>query len=105
MEPGKLRHRISIEAPTLTQNGYGEPVETWAEYAAVWAAREDLAGREAFLAQQVRAEITTRFRLRFLPGVTAHMRVRSDGVLYSIASSADPDGSRRELHLMTSREG
>jgi SPP1 family predicted phage head-tail adaptor len=105
MQAGKLRHRITVEAPNEAQNEYGEPVESWAPFAEVWASREDLTGREAFLAQQVKAEVTTRFVFRYVAGITANMRVRSDGTLYNLHSVADPDGRRRTLVLLAVREG
>jgi SPP1 family predicted phage head-tail adaptor len=104
MRAGKLRHRITIEAATVA-NVFGEEVETWTTFAEVWAAKEDLAGREFFAAQQTTAEVTTRFRLRYLDGVTPKMRINSDGVLYNIESVQDPDGRRVELILMTVRHG
>lgn len=103
MEAGKLRHLITIEEPTESQNEYGEPVESWATFAQLWASRGDLAGREYFAAQQTQAEVTTRFRLRYVDGITAKMRVSSDGVLYQINSVQDPDGRRRELIIMAER--
>jgi len=105
MQAGKLRHRITIEAPTGTQNKYGEPVEGWAPFAEVYASREDLTGREQFLAQQVKADVTTRFVVRYLDGVSAKMRILSDGVSYNIESVADPDGKRRTLVIVAAREG
>lgn len=104
MRAGELRHRITIEAPTPVQDEYGEPVQGWAPFAEVWASREDLTGREAFLAQQVKAEVTTRFTMRHAEGVTANMRIRSDDVLYNIHSVQDPEGRRRTLVLMAGRE-
>jgi SPP1 family predicted phage head-tail adaptor len=103
MRAGTLRHRITIEAATVA-NVYGEEVETWSAIAEVFAAREDLSGREFFAAQQTNAEVTTRFRVRYIDGVTAKMRVYSDGVPYDIESVQDPDGRRRELILLTVRK-
>lgn len=103
MEAGKLRHRIMIEAPTGAQNEFGEPVEGWSLFASVWASREDLTGREAFLAQQAKSEVTSRFRVRYLDGVTGSMRISSDGVLYNIESVQDVDGRRRSLVLLAKR--
>lgn len=103
MQAGKLRHQVTIEAPTTTPNAFGERVETWAPFATVWASREDLAGREAFVAAQWRADVTTRFTLRFLDGVTAKMRVNDGGTLYNIASVSDPEGRGRTLVIIAAR--
>lgn len=36
-EPGKLDKRITLQSRTTAANAYGEPVETWADVADVWA--------------------------------------------------------------------
>jgi SPP1 family predicted phage head-tail adaptor len=105
MRAGQLRHRVTIETTTEVQDQYGEPVETWTTLAEVWASREDLAGREAFAAQQVQADVTTRFQMRFLAGVTAKARLISDGVTYNVTSVADADGRGKTLTLLAAREG
>lgn len=104
MRAGKLRHRIQIETLTTGRDIYGEPVETWTLFALVWASREDLAGREFFAAQQVNAEVTTRFGIRFIEGLTPQMRVRDGGTLYDLESVQDPDGRARELILLATRK-
>jgi SPP1 family predicted phage head-tail adaptor len=103
MRAGKLRHRITIEAPTASQDEYGEPIPTWAPLFTVWAAREDLAGREYFAAAQIQSEVTTKFRIRHRDGITAKMRVNDGGRLYDIAAVQDPEGRGRELILLCVR--
>jgi SPP1 family predicted phage head-tail adaptor len=104
MEPGRLRHLITIEAPVSTQNAYGEPVVTWSDFASVYASREDLTGRELFAAQQVKAELTTRFTIRYLAGLSETMRIVLDGVYYDIQSVADTEGRKRTLTIMAARQ-
>ncbi|HEX7119399.1 MAG TPA: phage head closure protein [Longimicrobiales bacterium] len=106
MLAGRLRHRITIEHPVSAQNEYGEPVEDWATFAEAWASREDLAGREYFAAKQTLSEVTTRFRLRYIEGISPKMRILSDGLAYKIVSPPqDPEGRRRELIIMAKRVG
>jgi len=105
MEAGSLRHFITIESPTETQDLFGEPTATWDTFNAVWASREDLDGQEWFVSQQPLAKHTTRFVIRYVAGLSAKMRLVSGGVVYNILSSADPDGKRRTLTIMTTREG
>lgn len=105
MRAGSLRHRIVIEVATATRDATGEPIETWSTFAEVYASRVDLAGREGFLAQQVKATVSTKFRVRPVDGLKAKMRIRSDGEVYDIESIQDPDGRGRELIILTSRRG
>src|SRR5690242_5513965 len=98
MQAGKLRCRVTIEAPTVTQNEFGEPVTTWTTLATVRASKEDLTGREAFLAMQVKSQQQTRFTMRYLADVLPTMRLvigdrnNPPADIYGIESIADPDG-------------
>jgi SPP1 family predicted phage head-tail adaptor len=105
MRAGLLRHTVTVEAPTETQNEYGEPATTWTTVATVYARREDLTGREYFAAQQVNSETTTRFTLRYIAGITTKHRLLCDSVQYDIAAVQDPDGRQRELVIMAVHRG
>src|SRR5690606_36528234 len=74
--------------------------EDWSSYARVWAAVEDISGREFWAAQQVQSEVTTRVRVRYLPGVEPSMRVLHAGRTLEIVAVLEPDGTRRELQLL-----
>lgn len=104
MRSGQLRYRVTIEQLTETQNEYGEPVSDWSPLATVWAEKEDLTGREYYQAQQINAEVTTRFTIRWRDDVKAKMRLKHSGTLYDIASVQDPDGRQRRLILVCSRD-
>lgn len=84
MRAGPLDRRITIEVRTVTQNDAGAPVESWAEFATVWAQKTDLRGDEFFAAQKENGEITTRFRIRHFAGLKAEMRIAYDGLYYDI---------------------
>lgn len=105
MRAGLLRHRITIESFTEGANEYGEPISTWATYATVWASKEDLSGREYFASQQINAEVSTKFRIRYRAGITAKMRIQHGGSVYQIAATMDPDGRKRTLEILASKVG
>ncbi|MGE5553300.1 MAG: phage head closure protein [Betaproteobacteria bacterium] len=100
MRAGELRHRVTIQQLVESQNEYGEIATTPQTLAAVWGAVEDLSGREYFAAQQVSAEVSTRIRIRYRGGVVPKMQAVANGRTYDILAVLDPDGRRRELHLM-----
>ena len=104
LRAGELRNRIVIEEPREEQDDYGEPVKKWAELPGgrAWAKKEDLSGRELFQAQQVNAQVSTLFTLRYRSDVDARMRVVYKDSLYSIVSVQDPDGRREKLLLLCS---
>jgi SPP1 family predicted phage head-tail adaptor len=68
----------------------------------VWAQAMPLRGREFFQAAQVQGEITTRFRIRYRPGLDETMRVVWNGGYYEIkAPPIDVDGGGEWIDLMT----
>lgn len=97
---GRLHHRVTIQEHVTGQDEFGQPIDTWADVATVWAAVEPLRGREYFAAQQVNAEVTARIRTRYRKGVRPSMRVLYDGRLYDILSVIDPEERHQELQLM-----
>lgn len=87
MKGGALDRRISIERATVTSNAYGEPVQTWAAIANVWAACEDVSDGERWRAAEVSATISHRFRIRWSDAVStvnAKDRIRYDGRVFDI---------------------
>lgn len=89
---GELRHRITIETPTVTQNEYGEDVPTWGQ-ALVWAKAIETPGRE-FVAGAVQAEGRVVFLIRRRT-VASTARVVWKGRTYGIedVTEADTDGT------------
>jgi SPP1 family predicted phage head-tail adaptor len=64
MKAGPLDRRLTIQHKTVTQNEFGEEVETWADLATVWCEMRDVSDGERVAAAEVAATITTRFRIR-----------------------------------------
>ena len=65
MRAGDLDQRITLRRATVTRNGFNEPVATWSDLAIVWAAARRVTDAEQFRAQEIGAEVTTRFTIRY----------------------------------------
>jgi SPP1 family predicted phage head-tail adaptor len=103
MKPGKMRHRITIQQSTQTQNSFGEPIDSWSTFAGpLWAAVEPIQGREFWAQQQVQSEVTIRVRIRYLSGVTSSMRILYGARILTIESVIDPKEGHKEMQLMCS---
>jgi SPP1 family predicted phage head-tail adaptor len=100
MKVGKLRHRISIEHVTETQDTGGSVIETWSVYATVQAFIEPISGREYIAAQSTPVDVTHRVRLRYLSGITPKMRVNYSTRIFDILSAIKVVERNRELQLM-----
>ena len=92
MNAGKLDRRITIRRAVMTPNAFNELVATWMDLATVWAGRRDASAAESYRAQEVGAQITTRFTIRWSPdvaGVDPKDRLRFEGRDYDITAVRD----------------
>lgn len=100
MRAGRLRHRVTIQSKTVTQNSYGEEVITWTDVDTVWASIEPLRGREFEELRRAGADLTTRIVMRYQAGIVPEMRATEGGHTYDILSVVNVEERDRELHLM-----
>lgn len=101
MRAGELKHRITLQKISgSTQNTCGEEVPQCADWKTVRAAVEPLRGREYLEAQKLRAELTYRIKIRYLPGVEQDMRVKFKDRLFRIESIINLNEANREIHLI-----
>jgi len=86
---GKSDRRITIQSPTATVNGYGEPVVSWSTHATVWAELVKTASmRERIDQEQEAATTTLAFKVRSSTdtrSVGTDYRVVYDGKNYDIS--------------------
>lgn len=65
MDAGRMDRRITIVRETETgRDAFNEPIYSTTE-TIVWASKEDIRDGERWTAQEVGAEVTTRFRIRW----------------------------------------
>lgn len=101
---GKLDRRVTIQRAATVTNALGEAVPTWADLATVWAAKQEIRDSERFDAQQLAAEISMRFRIRYSPkvaDVSPKDRLIFEARTYDIA--AVKEIGRREGLELTAR--
>jgi SPP1 family predicted phage head-tail adaptor len=100
MQAGALRERITVQRKSVTRDAFGGETITWTDVATVWAEAQPIGGREYTALRQAQSEITIRFRLRYLAGVTPAMRVSWNGGQYDIVEVIDVGARNRELELL-----
>lgn len=101
MQAGTLRHRVQIQKYTETRNTKtGQLTETWIPSGSVWAAVEPLNGNERFEAMQVKAQVTTRIRMRYLPELSPKDRIKHGSRVFLIEHIINMNERNRELHAM-----
>lgn len=102
MQAGKLDRRVVIQTSAETQDAMGAPSVTWSTFATVWASRRDTRGSERVRAGAETAMADAVFRIRYLAGVTAKMRVLEGSDTWDIEAVAEL-GRREGLDLTCSR--
>lgn len=88
---GRLDRRITLQRKTVTRSASGEPSETWATLAAVWAHKLPMTGREFYTAAgaQIASEETARWRIRWLAGLTVQDRILEGAKVWEIRNVAE----------------
>lgn len=93
MRAGVMDRRITIRRLVPgSVDAFNAPVETWADLVTVWAQRTDASASESYRAQEVGAQIDTRFLVRWstdVADVNPCDRVQFDGLEYNIVAVRD----------------
>ncbi|MGP9834214.1 phage head closure protein [Marinobacter sp. NSM] len=106
MQIGKLRHRITIEKPGLTQDPQtGEMVPGWEAVTTVWAQKRPSSAREFKQSQAGQSEITGEFQIRYREGIDATMRILHRGKIYNIEGVLPDNESGLEWLTLPYSEG
>jgi SPP1 family predicted phage head-tail adaptor len=100
MKAGQLRHYITVQQVTETQDTFGQGIESWTTWKQVYAAVEPMVGREYFASAQTLSKVTHRIRIRHLSGLTTKHRISWDGRIFDIESVINVMERERELVLM-----
>jgi SPP1 family predicted phage head-tail adaptor len=102
MNPGELRERVVIQAPSETVNSLGETVLSWGTYAERWASVEGASAREALAAGQMDVTISHKVKMRYLDGLTQKMRIMWRGRILEIVSLLEH--ANRSVHELVCQE-
>jgi len=94
---GRLRRRLTLEAPVATPDELGGATQVFEPVAAFWAQVEWLTGTEQWRQGRPEQVATHRVTLRWRGDLDAGKRLRDGNRIFDIRTVADPDGSRRRL--------
>lgn len=100
MRSGRLDKRIKLQRKTISENSFGEPIETWADIKTVWAEYLPMRGAERYASAQTIAEADTRWRIRYRDGITPVDRIYYNNTVYDVQSVVEL-GRKSGLELYT----
>ena len=95
-----MRHRITIEIVSRSQNEIGEWYDSWSTWATVWGSIEPNSGKRYFEAMQANSEVQGTIIIRYRTGVLPTMRVKYGGRTFKILSIVQPKENMKELQLL-----
>lgn len=64
IDPGRLRNEIQIASKSAAQDGFGQPLNTWAPYLTTFAEIRQLSGQELFQGDQFTSASQIRITIR-----------------------------------------
>jgi SPP1 family predicted phage head-tail adaptor len=100
MRAGQLDRRVTLQSRTTVKSATtGAVSEVFTDLVTVWAQRTDLRGREYFAAQQINADVTAKFRIRWRSGITELHRIVDGTTTFDIANVAEI-GRREGLEIL-----
>lgn len=100
MRAGSLRHNITVQVATNTQDSMGSVTRTWATFKAVRASIQPIRGNESIAASQIVAEATHMIQIRYLAGLLPSMRILYGARIFQIKSAADVYMGHRMMELL-----
>jgi SPP1 family predicted phage head-tail adaptor len=101
---GRLRHRLTLEAPVEMADGAGGVARTWSALGQVWAAIEPVGANEAVVADKRIGALTHRVTLRHRSDLTLNHRFRLGMRVFFIRALRDPDEQGRFLECLVAEE-
>lgn len=99
MRAGKLRHRLTIETATESQDDFGEMVKTFASAATVWGSVQPLAGNEVLAGDKISAEVTHIIRIRNNDNAAPEARITFGSRVFEITAVLNRDERNIAMQL------
>lgn len=100
MRNGLLRHRLKLQSPANTQNGYGEITQVFSTYANVWGSVQPFTGREILNAKQTESLTTHRIRLRYTSALLPTHRILHKTRTFEIVNFINPKEINQSFELL-----
>ena len=76
IEPGRLRHQIQIQSVSSTNDGFGQPPQTWSTIDSSWAEVKTITERELYQSGELSSQLTHSIAMRWKATVVkAGMRI------------------------------
>ena len=99
MRPGLLNTRVVVQQQSATQDALGQPVQSWATFATLWADVRHTSGVEAIKTDAIASVVRASIRVRYRGDLTAAMRVIHGSTTYNIVAVLPDIGGKEYVDL------
>ena len=100
MRVGDLRHRITLQYPTLVGDGMGGFSTVFATSATIWASIWPVNATEIIANNSSSMVASHRIRMRYRSDIKANWRLKHEHKYYDIVSIIDKNMSHTSLELL-----
>ena len=97
MRVGRMNNKVTIQSPPTGRDSTGQTVKVWNDVRTVWASKEELVGKEFYVANQTQNSVEVKFRTYFYSGMNKTMRIVHGSNTYEVISVSDPEDLKKEL--------
>lgn len=99
MRSGNLKHKVTIQTYSETQNDFGEVLKGWVDFKSAYASITPLSAKEFFKAG-TNAEVSHKVELRYLKDIAPKMRVAYGTRVFTIDSVLNIREANKTLQLI-----
>lgn len=99
MKSERMKNKITILSKTITQDAELNAVESWAEFATPWVEVLSQNSREYYRLATINSEIEEAFKVRYIAGVTPHMRALFKTKAFEIIGVENVEERNKEILL------
>lgn len=103
MDIGRLNRRVVIQQKTATTDTLNQPLDQWADFAAVWADVRFKTGLQSITSELASAEqdgVECSVRIRYRSDITAAMRIVDGAAIYDIKQVLPNIGAKDYVDLV-----
>lgn len=97
---GRLRHLVTVQSQSTTQDGAGQRLQTWTTVTTAWADIKPVSGRDFYAQSGEHADITHEIEMRYGTTVSPGNRAVLGSRTFDIRSVLNVDERNRYLTLM-----
>ncbi len=102
LDPGTLNKRITMSAPSTTQDEYGQPTNIWTPIRTCWAGIRTASSREVYAASGFVSQLSHVITVRYVADQPpkAGMQVGYKDRTFRVQAVSDPDESQERVELL-----